>query len=187
MNTVEKMILIPMDRYKRMQALLNEGSKELSVPHPLNDPSTESVHRVDQQGEGEPLDSEIIMASIPKQFRYKVKAILAYIQRDSYHLMNWNEKGELIYRGKVIQGSHISDFLKSTQRLYKSFTPVGETMFRHGLAELHVPVSLLGNQLRPMEASSSKQKLLETTPRPPVPPGIRHNPIRRRTVKWISI
>lgn len=164
MNTVQKMVLIPFDRYQRMQESRDDN----------------------QVGEGVQLSTDIILASIPKQYQYKVRAILMHIKQDPKRLLTWNEKGELIYHGQVIAGTHISDLLKDTQRKYQSFSPVGVEQFRQGLSEIHLPSSLLGHT-RHSENVSRPVSKTRTPGKQWGPPGTPHRPMAKQAIKWASI
>lgn len=89
------------------------------------------------------LDVEVILSAIPKNFRTRARALVNHIAADPEHRLQWNERGELIYHGKVIPGSHITDLLKNSQRQYKHSQPVGQREFHDGLKELNIPIGLM--------------------------------------------
>jgi len=91
----------------------------------------------------EPLDVDVILSAIPKNFRNRAKSLLTHIMADTAHTLQWNERGELLYRGTLIPGSHITDLLKNSQRHYRHLQPIGQKEFRKGLQELNVPLGLL--------------------------------------------
>lgn len=88
------------------------------------------------------LDEEIILSAIPKNYKTRVQALLNHMTADPQHRLQWNKKGELIYHGQVIPGSHITDLLKNSQRQYKH-APVGLQEFQDGLKEINIPIGLL--------------------------------------------
>ena len=101
--------------------------------HPLAPEST-SMER---------LDMDVILSAIPKNFRTRARALLNHITADPEHRLQWNERGELVYYGKVITGSHITDLLKNSQRQYRHSQPVGHVEFQKALNELNIPIGLM--------------------------------------------
>ncbi len=89
------------------------------------------------------LDVDIILSAIPKNYKTRARALLNHIIADPQHRLRWNQQGELIYHGKVIHGSHITDLLKNSQRQYRHSQPVGLDEFKNGLKELNIPVGLV--------------------------------------------
>ena len=81
------------------------------------------------------MDTEVILSAIPKNYRTRAQALLNHITADPQHRFRWNQQGELIYRGQVIPGSHITDLLKNSQRHSQ---PVGLQEFQDGLKELNI-------------------------------------------------
>ena len=91
----------------------------------------------------ERLDAEVILSAIAKNYRNRARALMNHITADPQQRLQWNDRGELIYHGKVIPGSHITDLLKNSQIQYRHSQPVGYKLFRDGLKELNIPVGLL--------------------------------------------
>ena len=189
MNTVQKMVLIPLERYKLLQ--ITREPLELTDDKPIRETPLETKVISEQIGEGNALSEEVILASVPKPYKYKVRGLLMHMKNDPHKILSWNEKGELVYRGRVISGSHISDLLKDTQRHYKQFSPHGVEEFRQGLEELHVPIGLLGNKLGTIPANSSDiKKTLHLEPKIVTsfrPPGLPNRPTKKKSLNWISI
>jgi len=111
------------------------------------------------------LEADVILSAIPKNYRDRVRALLNHINADPEQRLQWNELGELIYHGRVIPGSHITDLLKHSQRQNVHSPPVGQQEFRTGLQEMNVPVGLM--EFRPG------------------PPGIRLSP--EKPIKWLNV
>lgn len=138
MKFIQKSVLLSYDKYQR---LLNR---------PITTPTSqtggladiETLEHVETSKDSGLTISEILEV-IPKRYRSKVEAILTFTSRDPNDTIGWNSKGELIYKGSTILGSHIVDLLKDTQYQHKSYTPVGATQFYQGLKELHIPVTLI--------------------------------------------
>lgn len=89
------------------------------------------------------LDVDVILSAIPKNFRNRAKALLNHIMADPQQGLRWNNHGELIYKGKVVPGSHITDLLKNSQRQYKHLKLTGLEEFRNGLKDLNIPIGLM--------------------------------------------
>ena len=69
--------------------------------------------------------------------------------------MSWNEKGNLIYKGDIIEGSHISDLLKHALSNNTRRNPIGYRQFYLALKDIHNPTSLIHN--KEMMKSSDEQ------------------------------
>ena len=115
------------------------------------------------------LSTDSILAAIPKQSRRDASAILQHIERTSD--ISWNDKGELVLKGKVVPYTHISDLLKDSFYQYKNWSAEGAPVFYQALAESNIPLGLIHNQQR--------RTLLEGY-KHPKPPGIQES----TWVKW---
>lgn len=126
MNTA-KLVLVPMEKYQNLISNVNtHESHEIIDIHHSND------------------DIELIVKILPKLYRNKARALLAYIQKSK--VLNWLENGELVFEGKTIHNSHISDLIKYSMKLYKNFKPKGYEEFYLGLAKINIPEGILGNE-----------------------------------------
>jgi hypothetical protein len=167
MNAVQKMILLPYEEYERC---LVKTKDHFDIPK-----SSEK----DESQIGRGLSMDIIMAAIPRQYQYRVKAILSHIMKDPRKILGWNHRGELEFRGETISGSHVTDLLKDSQYAYKNMSLLGINEFYRGLSDMNIPQSLIGNDQR-----------RENNIRPP---GIPHLYKGRKKVvtleqkKWITV
>ena len=127
---MKKSILVPYERYQRLQQQQSEQSEQQQP---------EKVAEIIKNQEG--LSSDHILEALPKRYKYKAGAILTHMQRDPS--MSWNDKGELIYHGKVIPNSHIVDLLKDSQYQHKGRQLSGQSEFYKGLKESHLPATLM--------------------------------------------
>ena len=110
------------------------------------------------------LDAEVILSAIPKNFRNRARALLNHITADPQRRLQWNDRGELVYHGEVVNGSHITDLLKNSQRQYKHSQPMGQQQFQNGLKELNIPTGLMETK--------------------PGPPGVR---VSSDQMQWLSV
>ena len=97
----------------------------------------------DEPIETSALEIEVILSAIPKNFRNRARALLNHIMADPQHIIQWNDKGELIMKGSIIAGSHITDLLKNSQRKYRHLQPIGQKEFRERLKELNIHLGLM--------------------------------------------
>ena len=88
------------------------------------------------------LDKGIILSAIPKIYKGKANALLDHMPPST----TWNEKGEAVIEGATVQGSHMSDLLRDTQRQYRSIVPTGRDMFWKVLKDHNIPHCLIGNE-----------------------------------------
>ena len=84
-----------------------------------------------------------IYDSVPKSMQRKAKLLIDKIKSRSD--MRWNDKGELVYKRKVVPGSNIVDLVNDTMRKRKHFEPTGWEVLATGLKEANVPQELVGN------------------------------------------
>ena len=103
---------------------------------------------------------DTILMAIPKNNQHKARALLMHIQSDKDKTLTWNERGEVCIRGQCIVGSHISDLVKDALYNYKNLTAIGCTEFYRVLADMNIPIGLIGNEKRRTELINCK-----TTPR----------------------
>lgn len=127
--------------------------KYLSFKDKYNDqvnPLPVKVIRNEVQDVSKPIQEDVIereiIDSVPKTMIKKAQLILNRIKNNS--VIKWNEKGELIYKDTLIQGSNISDLINDTLRHRREFTPNGWQVFSKGLKEINIPLELVGNKER---------------------------------------
>ena len=90
----------------------------------------------------QPIEEELILASIPKTVKKKAEALLGYIRRE----VEWNKYGELKVNGEALPGSHIADLIRYSLREYGASAPKGYTQFQEILSKLNVPKSVATQQ-----------------------------------------
>ena len=87
-----------------------------------------------------------IVRSLPQKFRNKGAALMDRINRSS--ALGYNRRGELVYNGQTIPGTHISDLVNDAIRRRKHFNPTGWQMVAKALQELNFPKDLIGHKQR---------------------------------------
>ena len=152
----QKMMLVPVENYQ-------EGAS----PSTTTTTTTTATATAGSQ-ENIPrnrLDMEVIISAIPKNYKNRARALLNHITADPQQRLQWNARGELIFHGNVIHGSHITDLVKNSQRQYKHAQPTGLVEFQDGLKQLNIPMGLLETR--------------------PGPPGVRV--AAEMTNQWINV
>jgi len=66
---------------------------------------------------------EDTLESIPKTMKNKAKLLLRKVK--SHPDLKWSPKGEMIYKGQLHSGSHLSDLVNDLLRHRKGFEPLG--------------------------------------------------------------
>jgi len=117
-------------------------------------------------------------------------------------VLNWNEKGELMYENKPISGSHIVDLVNDILRHRKGFEPVGWSVFARGLARMNVPENIVRNPQRQTAIREFKARVREETPESPTrwlptPPTTSSAPVKKQrrrvesprpqAVRWLRL
>lgn len=119
----------------------------LDPPGPVNGGQ---AHDQDQSrptdGEGGDIGTEILK-SLPPRDRKNAEYIINKLSQSST-IGGWNSKGEFIYRGDVVRGSHMIDLFKRLSLPYKKLRaspPMGWSKFLNTLSELNIPLSSVSN------------------------------------------
>ncbi len=136
---MNKYVLIPHEKY--MHLMRNVGP--ISVRH-LSDESSPNLIVEPTLNEHNGMTVESIVAVMPKNARNRARALLELIEK---HIL-WTDRGEIIYNGEPIEGSHIADLIKLT--VVKHFTKktvIGSRQYFDMLAKINVPRSLVLNDL----------------------------------------
>ena len=68
--------------------------------------------------------------------------------RGQINVVNWNDRGELLYNGKPMSGTHAVDLINDFLRKRKHFNPTGWREFAQVMSGLNVPQDLVGNRDR---------------------------------------
>ena len=116
----------------------------------LNDPVPESdsgetsrVHEADQL-ELDSTASEVLKI-LPKRDRRNGEYILKKLSERN----GWTSKGEFVYQGHAVKGSHLIDLLKNLLLPFKrkspDLQPTGWISFLNTLNELNIPISSVNN------------------------------------------
>lgn len=163
MQTILRRSDIPQDERIKLyqQALLGY----INMHHKLNEPVTVKVETVPDAvstetnaiKEPESMNvipnsmsrwTERVKESVPKTLKRKAEQLMQLLQGDPSQALNVNEKGEVIVKGKTLEGTHIVDLINDALRRRKSFSPQGWREFANVLTALHPPRELIGNQDR---------------------------------------
>ena len=91
------------------------------------------------------VESDVI-DSVPKSLRRKARLLLQKVKQ--HDLVDWNEKGELVFKGSPLPGTHMVDLVNDVLRRRKTFTPRGWQQFAQVLSTMNVPQDLIGNKDR---------------------------------------
>ena len=139
-NQVLQRYLIYYDQRKGQPLRVN-----LTTPKPVETPkpdeSSEETSKESTAGSETIPTSAVeqeVIKSVPKLYKAGARQLLDKLKENS-NVLNWNDKGELVYGNKPISGSHMVDLVNDILRHRKGFEPVGWSVFARGLARMHVP------------------------------------------------
>lgn len=95
------------------------------------------------------MEKDLILTPFSKNQIRNAESILKYISKN----MSWNELGELIIGGQVINGSHVTDLIKDCLSIReRKWDPIGHEYFYGNLYD--IPLSLVFNiKRRPLLGS----------------------------------
>ena len=91
------------------------------------------------------LESEVFL-TVPKALKRKAEALIHRLKKDP--TISWNERGELIYQGRIVPGTNMTDLINDALRPRKTFEPHGWQEFARALRHGNVPQDLIGHRKR---------------------------------------
>ena len=142
-----------------------------------------------------------VIKSVPKLYKAGPRQLLDKVKENS-DVLNWNEKGELIYENKSISGSHMVDLVNDMLRYRKGFEPTGWSVFARGLTRMNVPENIVRNPQRQSVIREFKTRVREETPESPTrwlptPPTTSSAPVKKQrrrvesprpqAVRWLPL
>ena len=115
-------------------------------------------------GETKPdeIENEVLQ-TVPKTLKAKASHIMNKIKKNK-DVMHWNGKGELVYHGETIPGTHVVDLIRDVVKERKSFDPNGWQFFARGLAKLNLPFDWFSNDRRKEVMRQFKTRIDEGIP-----------------------
>ena len=188
MTSIKKSVVIPLEKYNRLLSHYRDEPRENKVKD-QNSQILYQAEEEEQTGRGtDDTKNSKWLFGIPSLFKRNVVGILDHL-RDHKDVLSWNDRGEIVYKGRVILGSNLTDLLKDSQRRYKNLDPYGDREFYRAWAELNIPEGLLGNDERKTEVRHHKN-----FPRDhyiPPPPGIPQKVVAKKkkkpVQKWLKL
>ena len=165
---------------QRYLNLIKQGQKdEKKVTVTLQrDPGIE-LSEAERSEETTPEDSEDMMGEVVKSLAPRDRKNAEYIMRKLTESdEGWTSKGEFIYKGTIVKGSHMIDLFKNLMQWSKKSQarpPAGWKSFLNTLAETNVPLSSIRNprardqyqrlKLGEEALGSEERKTRKTSPR----------------------
>lgn len=161
-----------LQRYLNTEKTLREPI-ELRVGH---DSTTSTKNQTTDTTSGKIYEDDLIR-NFPKSIKGKAKVLLERIDRhrstQKDPTVDWNSKGELLYKGEAVPGSNITDLILDVLQSRKDFNPNGWQQFMSGLKGINFPEAFVGNlkrrqfmhQLKEKDKSELFVKELPTLPR----------------------
>ena len=180
---------------------------KLTTPKPMEtlkpEESSEETSKESPEAETIPTSAveQEVIKSVPKLYKAGARQLLDKIKENS-DVLNWNEKGELLYENKPISGSHMVDLVNDMLRHRKGFEPVGWSVFASRLARMNVPENIVRNPQRQSAIREFKARVREETPESPTrwlptPPTTSSAPVKKQrrrvesphpqAVRWLRL
>ena len=126
-----------MERYPRFKDKRDLKSEPIAValsPKEVND-SVVPTTTISKQSVSD------VVEILPKIMRLKAKIILKRIG-DNPDILNWNEKGVLKYKAKVVPNTYIGDLAGDSLKKRK-YDPKGYEIFTKAIKEINIPEDLI--------------------------------------------
>lgn len=147
--------LIPYEKAKlyasALQRFLNivkqgdEETTQLTLSLPVEDKTTSETNTASHKPE-DVIVKEVI-GNIPARNRKNASFIMDKLSKSS-DVASWNDKGEFIFKGVTIRGSHIMDLIKNLtapQKISNERRPLGWFEMLKTVAGLNIPFSTIPN------------------------------------------
>ena len=87
-----------------------------------------------------------VIKGIPKKFQKNANILFKHIETNPD--ITYNDKGEFVFKGNVVQNSNIFDLINDLLRKKKHFDPAGWTVFSEAMQETNLPLTVVGNSNR---------------------------------------
>lgn len=113
--------------------------KLITIPYKLY----EQLNNDEEKPKESKINAAIILNDIPKKFLNKAKTLLSYIG----NTIDWDDLGQVIIDGRVIEHSHISDLVRYALCPFGKSPPKGLNDFQKKLQELNIPQGLIQHSL----------------------------------------
>jgi len=124
----------------------NESRKplEISLSVPEGKKQTESSLR--QQ----------VMSVVPKTYKAQALRIFDYLSQHG-STVTWDSTGAVTLNGAPVPHSNILELISDLTRFRRHFEPIGVTTFTQALAQMNIPLDLIGNDRRRAAILQAKQ------------------------------
>ena len=118
------------------------GDRALPAPTP-----TESSTVVDgtKPQRSQTYSKDDILNAIPEKFRGKAISMINLLKTQP-SLLDWNDRGEIIYKGDLVPRSHVTDLLRIAVLPKARGDVVGAPVFTQALREMNIPEGVVGNR-----------------------------------------
>lgn len=140
------------EKVRRYYGVLQKKFKleNYNVPHiAIQEPQMETQEEPTEKQE--PLDKasiklkDIIMKSVPKQYRNKADDVIR-IMENHRDILNWNELGEVTYKGHFIKNSNVIDLFYHIFSPLSKSNPIGKKEFLNSLHDMNIPRHYVKNR-----------------------------------------
>ncbi len=131
------------------QGDLESGTLTLTIPkHDADAPAlTAPVNPSSNNDYGADQIVNEILSNVPRRSLKNVKYILDKMS-NAKHMSSWTSSGEFVFKGHVINGSHVLDLVKSItapRTIRDEYRPRGWNEFLDAFAVLNIPFSTISN------------------------------------------
>lgn len=134
---------------QRFIAIVKQGDKESNILKlSLPTGGGEEFDTGDDQTHGPDALVQDVIKGVPPRSKKNATYVLEKIAK-SGDVATWNAKGEFVFRGKAVSGSHMLDLIKNITASHKvsdDRRPLGWQKFIEALAIINMPLSVVPNQ-----------------------------------------
>ena len=146
----QELVLMAKEKYDTLTKSSHNAKNQNSVQTDSDDIPSVNTDRDSAENEvygqlNMPAFGDIIQYTIPVKMQRKANGLLQYLQQHGGNIIKWNQRGQIIANGEVIQGSHIVDLLRNAVCPKTAKRPIGYERFYQALTAIDTPRSFISN------------------------------------------
>ena len=88
-----------------------------------------------------------MMDSVPATMKSRARQLIKKLKSNK-DLIDWNEQGQMVFKGRSVPSTNIVDLVNDSLRQRKNFNPDGWELFSKVLGHLNVPEGIVRNENR---------------------------------------
>lgn len=117
----------------------------IAIQEPMMDTQEETMEKQEPLEKASTQLKEIIMKSVPKHYRNNANDLIQLMEKHQ-NILNWNELGEVTYKGHFIKNSNVVDLFNHIFSPLSKSNPIGKKEFLNSLHDMNIPRYYIKNK-----------------------------------------